>query len=314
MLEVIKKIPTPIAGLMLAFAATGNLMASYGNTIRNLFGMASFIIFILVVIKNLMSPTTLKEDLKNPVIASVVPTFFMGGMLLTTYVKPYIGIGALIIWGIFVILHLSMMIFYAKTFLLDFKIQKIFPSIFVVYVGIVVASVTAPVYGMDGLGRILFWLGLVSYLILLPLVTYRVIKIKLIPEPALPTLVIFAAPASLCLAGYMSSFSEKSIFMVVFLMTLSLVMYLLVLTLLPKLLKLKFYPSYSAFTFPLVISAIGIKMSNRYFITVWGRNTLEPIVKIQEMISVIVVIYTCFCFIKFLLEKKPVATVKTVTN
>jgi len=304
MLEVIKKTPTPIAGLMLAFAATGNLMGSYGNNIRNLFGIVSFIIFMFIVIKNLMNPNSLKEELKNPVVASIIPTFFMGGMLLSTYAKPYIGTGAFMIWVVFVILHLSMIVFYTKSFLLDFKIQKIFPSIFIVYVGIVVASVTAPAYGMNVLGRGLFWLGLVSYLVLLPIVGYRAVKIKGIPEPALPTLVIFAAPASLCLAGYMSSFSEKSVSMIIFLVTLSLAMYLLVLTLLPKLLKLKFYPSYSAFTFPLVISAIAMKMTNGYLKAVWKSNVLEGVVKFQEIISITVVLYVLFCFTQFLFVKK----------
>ncbi len=310
MLEAVRKTPIPIAGLMLAFAAAGNLMASYGSGVRNLFGAISLIIFIFIVSKNLMSPDQLKEDLKNPVVASVVPTFFMGGMILSTYAKPYIGGGAFVVWGAFVMLHLSMIVFYTKRFLMDFKIQKIFPSIFVVYVGIVVASVTAPAYGMQALGKVLFWLGLISYLVLLPIAGYRAIKIKGIPEPALPTLVIFAAPASLCLAGYMNSFSEKSTTMIVVLMALSLIMYFIVLALLPKLLKLKFYPSYSAFTFPLVISAIAIKMTNGYLRVALNRSFLEGVVKFQEGVSIVAVFYVLFCFIKFLFEKKKIVLEK----
>ncbi|GLI57806.1 C4-dicarboxylate ABC transporter [Propionigenium maris DSM 9537] len=310
MIEGVKKTPTPIAGLMLALAAAGNLMASYGMGIRNLFGMVSFIIFVFIVAKNFMNPDSLKEDLKNPVVASVVPTFFMGGMVLSTYAKPYIGGGAFVVWGVFVMLHLFMMVFYTKRFLMDFKIKKIFPSIFVVYVGIVVASVTAPAYGMQGLGKALFWFGLISYLVLLPIAGYRAIKVKGIPEPALPTLVIFAAPASLCLAGYMSSFPEKSVSMVIFLTTLSLIMYLIVLALLPKLLKVKFYPSYSAFTFPLVISAIAMKMTNGYLKAVWKSNALEGIVKFQEAISVTAVLYVLFCFVQFLFVKRRAVTEK----
>ncbi len=304
MLEVVKKVPTPIAGLMLAFAAAGNLMASYGMGIRNLFGVISFIIFILIVVKNLMEPDSLKGDLENSVVASVIPTFFMGGMILSTYLKPYIGSGAFIGWIICVVLHLVMILFYTKKFIMDFKIQKIFPSIFVVYVGIVVGSVTAPAYGMQGLGRILFWLGFVSYLVLLPIAGYRAVKVRGIPEPALPTLVIFAAPASLCLAGYLSSFSEINMKMVVFLMVLSLTMYFTVLALLPKLFRLKFYPSYSAFTFPMVISAIAMKKTSGYLKAIGEGSFLEGVVKFQEGASVLVLLYVLLCFAKFLFMKR----------
>lgn len=304
MIEAVRKTPTPIAGLMLAFAAAGNLMASYGSGIRSIFGMISLVILIFIISKNLMNPVSLREDLKNPVVASVVPTFFMGGMILSTYAKPYIGGWAFAVWGLCVVLHLSMAVFYTKRFLMDFKIQKVFPSIFVVYVGIVAASVTAPAYGMQEVGKVLFWSGLISYLILLPIAGYRAVKVKGIPEPALPTITIFAAPASLCLAGYMSSFSEKNMGMIVFLAALSLIMYLIVLAVLPKLLKLQFYPSYSAFTFPLVISAIAMKMTNGYLKAMGKSGVLGGVVKFQEVVSVAAVLYVLLCFTKFLFVKK----------
>ncbi len=59
-------------------------------------------------------------------------------------------------------------------------------------------------------GKFNSWFVLYSYLILLPIILYRITKVKEIPEPALPTIVILAAPASLCLAGYMNSFQNKN--------------------------------------------------------------------------------------------------------
>jgi len=81
-------------------------------------------------------------------------------------------------------------------------------------------------------------------------------------------------------------------------------MYIIVLALLPKLLRLKFYLSYSAFTFPLVISAIAMKMTNGYLKAMWERSFLEGIVKFQEGVSVVAVFYVLFYFTKFLLVKK----------
>ena len=119
-------------------------------------------------------------------------------------------------------------------------------------------------YGMDNLGRVAFWFGLITYLILLCPVLYRIIKIKEMPEPALPTLVILAAPASLLLAGYINSFTEKNMTIIYLLMTLSLIFYIRVIIMLPRLLKLKIL-QVSGFTFPLVISATALKLTKEYF-------------------------------------------------
>jgi len=184
---------------------------------------------------------------------------------------------------------------------LKFNIKKVFPSWFIVYVGIVVGAVTGPAFGMNELGKILFWFGLISYFILVPIVCNRVFKVKEIPEAALPTLVIFSAPASLCLAGYMSSFQDKNLFLVYLLLSLSQLIYLLVLIKLPSLLRLKFYPSYSAFTFPLVITGISLKLTNAFLINA-GRPIaiFKYLIKFEEFVAVAMVLYVLIRYISFL--------------
>jgi exfoliative toxin A/B len=138
----------------------------------------------------------------------------------------------------------------------------------------------------------LFWFGLATYFALLPVVLKRVFVVGEIPEPALPTLVIMCAPASLLLAGYMNAFEIKSVVMVVFLLILSQLTYVYVLTKLPKLLGLKFYPSYSAFTFPMVITAISIKLTAGYLATFGITSAiLSTLVKVQEFLAVALVLY-----------------------
>lgn len=51
MYQIIKKLPVPIVALMLALAATGNLVFSYGNVYRNIFGILSAIILVLILKK-----------------------------------------------------------------------------------------------------------------------------------------------------------------------------------------------------------------------------------------------------------------------
>lgn len=302
--QFLKKYPLPIAGLMLGLAAAGNLVQSYGEVYRNMLGAISAILLIIIVVKILMDQDGFKDNLDNPVVASVFPTFSMAIMLLSTYLKPFAPSLAFRVWIIGVSLHIILIIWFTKKYTLHFKIKQTFPSWFVVYVGIVVASVTGPVYKMATLGQYAFWFGFATYLILLPIVSYRVLKIKEMPEPTLPTLAIYAAPASLLLAGYMNSFETKNMAIVWFLMILSIIMYVLVIIMLSKLLKLKFYPSYSSFTFPLVISGIAMKLTNGFLIkTNQAIPSLQYLIKFQEIVGVSMTLYVLYKYLKFLTSK-----------
>lgn len=299
--KIIKKLPLAIVGLMLGLAATGNLVQSYGDIYRNIFGIISAIILALVLVKIFIYPQEVKKGLENPVVDSVFPTLSMGIMLLSTYLKPYGPSLAYGIWIIGLLLHIFLIIRFSLRYLKPFKIEKVFPSWFIVYVGIVVGSVTGPAFNMIWLGKLLFWFGFISYFALMPVVIKRVFKVKNIPAPALPSIAIFSAPFSLCLAGYMSSFDNKNMTLVWLMLTISQLTYFAVLLYLPKLLKGNFYPSYSGFTFPLVISAISLKVTNA-FLTKSGTpiSFLSYIVKFEEVVAVIIVLYVLMKYLAFI--------------
>lgn len=302
---LIKKIPIPMAGLMLALATTGNLVLSYGNTYRNIFGIISAVVLALILLKLIVEPKAIVEGFENPVVASVTPTLSMGIMILSTYLKPYMPSIAYGAWLFGLLLHAILIVYFTKKYVFSFNIKKVFPSYFVVYVGIVVASVTAPAYSLNSLGQGIFWFGFVAYLALLPIVLYRVLKVKEIPEPALPTIAIFAAPASLLLVGYLNSFQQKNITIVGLLATLSLIMAIAVLIKMPTLLKLKFYPSYSAFTFPIAISGVAMKGTNAFLInTNRGTGAMNYVVKSFEVFTVLIALYVLLRYIQFLFPAK----------
>ncbi|QQY79754.1 exfoliative toxin A/B [Keratinibaculum paraultunense] len=302
--EIIKKLPIPVVALMLALAVTGNLVVSYGDIYRNFFGIFATIFLILTLIKIIKYPKKIVEDLSNPVIASVFPALSMGIMVISTYIKPFASSFAFAVWIIGLILHVVLIFYFTKKYVVKFDIKKVFPSWYIVYVGIVTGSVTAPVFEMTNVGKILFWFGFISYLILLPIILYRVLKIKEIPESALPTIVILAAPASLCLAGYMNSFGEKNMIIVWLLLILSQFTLFCILTQFPKLLKLPFYPSYSAFTFPIVISALSLKLTNAFLINV-GKEILilKYVLKFEELLAIVIVFFVLIKYISFLFFK-----------
>lgn len=302
MKRFLKLVPMPIVGLMLSLAALGNLIQSYGEVYRSIFGVLSAIIFIFATLKFMCDFSGLKNDLTTPIGASVFPTYSMGIMLLATYLKPWNQEVAFGLWIAGIVLHIALILYFTAKFVKNFNIMEVFPSWFIVYVGIAVASVTGKAFH-PVIGKWAFCFALLSYFILIPIVGKRVLLIKKIPEPALPTLIIFSAPGSLCLAGYLNSFETKHMLLFGFLLILSQVIYLLAIIKLIQLLKLKFYPSYSGFTFPLVISAIALKSSNAFLITKgYSIGFLSVLVKIEEIIAVLIVCYVLVRYIDTIIK------------
>ena len=210
MSNVIKKVPIPLCGVMLGTAALGNLLQSYSEGIRYVCGVFAAFLLVLVLLKLIMFPGAVKEDMNNPIMASVSGTFPMALMILSTYVKPFIGLAAYYIWLFAIALHVVLIIYFTIKFIAKLAMPKVFASYYIVYVGIVVAAVTAPAYEKQSLGSATFWFGLVTLIILLVLVTYRYVKFKEVPDPAKPLICIYAAPTSLCIAGYVQSVMPKN--------------------------------------------------------------------------------------------------------
>jgi len=313
--SIIKRIPIPTAGLILALAAAGNLMSTYGYAYRYSFGISAAILLILFIIKIMYLPKSLIEGFENPVIASVMPTFSMSLMILATYIKPFLPTAALVVWVLGLMLHALLIICFTMKYILNFNVKKVFPSYFIVYVGIVCGSVTAPVFGMSNLGQYIFWFGFAAYLLLLPIILYRVLSVKEIQEPAIPTITILAAPASLCLAGYLNSFQEKNLMIIVFLSILSTVMLISVLTYMPKMLKLKFYPSYSAFTFPFVITGIAFKGAYAFLVKAGIEiSSILYLVKFLEAWSVSMVLYVLARYVSFIISDSESIGKKSITK
>lgn len=300
MKKLLKALPIPAAGVMLGLAALGNLLQSYSEGVRLFFGALAAIIWVLLVLKVIFCWKGVCQAMDDPVVASVSGTFPMTTMLLSVYAKPFIGAPAQFLWYLGIALHVALIVWFTVKFMLKPVMPKVFASYFIVYVGIVVASLTAPAYEMTAtIGTWCFWFGFVCLIGLLALVGYRYIKFPVKMDPPKPLFCIFAAPASLCLAGYIQSVAPKSAAMVIGMLVLSTVLYVMVLIKLPGFLKLPFFPSYAAFTFPFVITAIAAKQSMAC-LTKLGLavSWLSPVVLVETIIAAVLVIYALVRYIQ----------------
>ena len=302
---LLKKTPLPFCGVALGLAALGNLLSTYPNgaTIKNVCGALSALILIWLLIKFVTNFKAFAEELKNPIMGSIIGTYCMALMILGGYKWPNPEVGKAI-WFTGLILHVILIIYFTKEFVFKFGIKKVFTSWYIVYVGIVAMNINCVDFGMQELGKIVFWFGFASTLVLLVLVTYRYLIIKDFMPPAIPLFCIYTAPVSLCLAGYMNTFNPPEPSIIYFMLILSLLIYVIVLINLPRFLAMPFYPSYAAFTFPFVISAIAVKLTTAKFLTSSNpalANTTKMIFTVQTWIAAVLVAYALARNIMFII-------------
>lgn len=302
-MNIIRNLPTPIAGLALGSVALGNLLQAYSPALQLIFSILSLIIIVLLTIKFVLGFDKLKKEMENPVIATVLATYPMSIMLLASFSKKYIGLLSMPVWIIGIFLDFCVVFYAIYNFIIKERhISNIYPTWFITFVGPAVVTVTAINYNLETLGLIYFYFSYINYLVLLPFVLYRVYKYKHYKDGDYPTITVFSAPGGLLLASYMIGVTQKSNYILTVLVPLTILLFLFVLIQLPYLLKRKFYPSFSAFTFPLVICAIAFQKTGIYY-QLAEFSILNILIHLSELLAIIIVIYVWYGFIKNLSYK-----------
>jgi len=299
MMKFVQNVPLAVSGLALGLAALGNLLLPLGVGVRYFCGVLSAVVLTCFVLRVVMDFSKVREEWKTSGPLSVLPTSTMAFMILCTYLRPYFGVVMVFLWYGAVVMHIFIMAVFFKRFIIGFKIENVFPSWFVVFVGIVTVSVTAPIMDTRVVGQIAFYIGFPLYFVALCLIIYRLTRPIPVPEPLRLTTAIFTAPMSLCIVGYFSSFDVQNEYLVYMLLCLATVSYIFVFfKMVTEYLRVKFYPTYSAFTFPFVISATAFRIGNLY-LAERGITFFAPVAEISMWIAVAAVTYVLIHYLKY---------------
>ncbi len=296
-MNILKKLPIPISGLILAILSLGNLLQPYNPNFKLICAIAGVIFIAMLLFKVFFYPADVKADLSNPIILSNSGTFSMALMILSTYLNAFNGTLALSVWILGVALHILLIICFTYRYIIrDFNINGVYPSYWIVYIGITMGAITAHVHGMNEIGWMFFVFGFMAMIVTLPLVIYRYLKYPNQPDQNKPLICIFTAIFSILIVGYTNSLDISPEFLIG-LYTIAFVFFLFALVKVIEYRNLEFYPSFSAFTFPFVITAIASKEVSLIF----NSPIFGVIIPIQIIIASILVIYVLYRYLKFLL-------------
>lgn len=298
-MNIIKKIPVPVSGLILAILSLGNLLAVYNSNIRLICGIIGILLILLLVLKLVFYPEEIKKDLSNPVILSSSGTFSMALMILSTYLNQFNGTLALGVWILGVALHILLIVWFTYRYIIcKFDINVVYPSWWIVFIGITMGAITAHVHGLNEIGFYFFIFGFVAMIVTLPLVVYRYLKYPNKLDQNKPLICIFTAIFSILIVGYTNSANVISMEFLLGLYLTAFVFFIFALIKVIEYRNLDFYPSYSAFTFPFVITAIASTEVSKII----NYDSLNILILIQTIIAVILVVYVSYNYLKFLLD------------
>lgn len=301
-----RSLPTPMAGLALGVASLGWCMENalplhgYGQIVGAI--VASCLLGLLVV-RFVCHFDTLWNDLKHPVVGSIVPTFAMALMVISKAIGMALPSFSVGLWCFAVAAHLCALCVFVYHRVRDPNMAHMVPSWFIPPVGIIVADVSFPgVPELLPFALVLLTIGMASYAILLPLMLYRLIFLTEVPNAAKPTIAIMAAPASLSLAGYLTVVPNPNLLLCAVLLGIAILMTIAIYFAFWNLLRLQFSPGYAAFTFPMAIGATALYKSSALVANFPGGAEyalqLRTLATIELVIAALVIGYVLVLYLK----------------
>ena len=300
-MNIIKNLPLAITGLILAILSLGKIFTDFSS----IFYIIGSILILLVLLKLILHFDAFNNELNQLIALSTFGTFSMALMLFSTYLKPlFLPLSQTIAFGIWIlgiIIHLTIIILFTKNYVLaNFDIESVFASWWIVYIGITMAAITAPAYDLQQYGFIFFGIGFILMIPTFVLISYRYLKFTAIDDKNKPFICIYTALLSILLVGYVNALNINGNFLSVIYL-LACIFYIFAIYQAIKLIiidKLRFMPSFSAFTFPFVISAIATGEAYKFF----GLSILNYLFHIQAIIALVLVIFVFYNYLKFLIE------------
>ena len=184
-------VPTAAAGLALGLASLGwcadQLFQQQGK-VQLAAALLALPLLLAVVLKFLSAPRLLQQELAHPVAGSLLPVICMATLVQSAALQQIAAAPATALWWLALIAHLSLLAGFIRHRLAHFALTDLVPAWFIPPIGFVVAVLSAPASAPLWLLQTLAGVGLLVYLLMLPLMLYRLRRGSPLPAPQRPLL------------------------------------------------------------------------------------------------------------------------------
>ncbi|MGX8680224.1 MAG: TDT family transporter [bacterium] len=261
MLTRLKNMPVAVLPTFVGTLTLSNVYGGLGYTwVRYAAMIAGTIIVILYFIKIALYPDVCKKEYSQTVPASLYAGLTMCLMILGSfYYEKGLLIGK-IVWMIAVFAHIiHILIFTFNNVIKKRNLYTTVPSWFVTYNGLLVSAVTGGAMGMNGLLRIISLYGVIIYLILIPIIIFRLLTVP-VKADVYHTMAVVLAPCSLCVVGLSNTCANSLGWLKICMYICVLISLSFIIIKLPAFFSFSFTPGFAGLTFPM---AIGIVATNK---------------------------------------------------
>lgn len=305
--ERVSRYPTPVGGLALGIASLGLAWERVGATAAGEIAAAVAVVLLaLLTTRFVLFPDTVRRDLRHPVTGAILSTYAMAWMLVSITLHQVDDVLGSVVWAAAVALHVVFLTSFVAHQAREPHLTSMVPAWFVPPVGIITAAVAyrGPDSGvLHAVAVVALVFGMVSYAVMLPVMFYRFIFKDNVPQAAMPTVAILAAPASLSIVGYLTLLDAPGPLPVLLLEGIAVLMTAIVYVAFAVLLVLPFSPGFAAYTFPLAIGATAqLVMADE--LVRWGSpqrlvDQVHTLAVVELCVATAVVAYVCLRFLQF---------------
>lgn len=275
----LEKMPVPVLPTFVGALTLSNVYSGMGYSwVRHLTMWAATIILLLYIVKLIRFPKTCVNEYKNVVPCSLYAGFTMVCMILGSYYFDYSPVFGKTLWAVAVAIHaVHILVFTYRNVICKRDINTFVPSWFVTYNGIMVSCVVGGAMNAAGILKYVVYYGIAIYLILIPIMIWRLLTVEVKPA-VYHTMAVVLAPCSLCVVSYLNVIPDPNPMLLKFLYICVLVSFAFIVIKLPKFFAYQFAPGFAGMTFPM---AIGIVASNKMagYLTGAGEEALANVVK-----------------------------------
>ncbi len=215
-------------------------------------------VLVLYAAKVLLHPDHVRRELRHPVKISFIPTVSISILLMSVaFMDMHRGL-SYALWVVGSILHAGLTLYIMREWICQdyFEISHMNPAWFIPVVGNMIIPLAGLAHAPQDVSWFFFSIGMVLWVVLFTIVTYRMIFHRSIPERLLPTLFILVAPpavgfiAYVKLTGGLDAAARILFFFAVFMLAF-------LATLATRLGRIRFYLSWWAYSFPVAALAIA---------------------------------------------------------
>lgn len=288
MKDFTSRLPLPITVLALAWVVLGSTFQGVIPFLSDMSMIISLILIVLTILKFVFDTKNFYKALKSPVGLSLFSTFSMTLMMLAVWMKDAFDNVNIYVWTAGVILHTVLMVVFTLKYVLNFKFKYIFPSWFLIYTGIGIATVTCNDFGMMVFGKAVYNFIIVISVILAPFILIRVLQ-RTSTNAAKPIVSMMAVPLAVILPAYMAVTKSIDIDRLwIMFIAIQVIFFLVIIHMVIRIFH-GFYPSWATYATALAMSLYASSTFENYLVKMKIEHTFIMYLVYCEFILVFIV-------------------------